>query len=119
MKIKTNNPEAFVARTFFLLWQAIGNTTGMGALQDRAGATEVEVLKHVDNGQGSYYGDYVFGRMMKWGCEIEDGVIKFFEREHCQDYQGFAHKYRTDSHILDAVCSSLNLTGDQCQVIKK
>ena len=101
MKIKVENPHEFTKRMFYLLWRACGSPFGMGVLQDYAGATEEDVFENVQT-RGDYpghpnrnskelYGDYVFGRMMKWGCSVEnDGVNEIYDREFQPDYQGYS-----------------------------
>lgn len=119
MLIKVENPGVFAKRMFFLLWEAIGHTTGAGALQDRPEATEDEVFQNV-NTAGDYpgnmnrkeiYGDYVFGRMMKWGCKLQDdGVISIPDNEFRRDYQGFSHTYKNNKAIVEAASKSLEVS---------
>lgn len=119
MKIKTDNPQEFVKRAFWLLWNAIGGTTGMGCLQNNPDATEDDVFKNVcssgdyacnTNKEGRFFGDYVFGRMMKWGCDItKDGDIDTSDFEFRNDYQGFSHLYTDNKSIFDATAKDLNV----------
>ena len=119
MRVKVDNPEQFTRRMFFLLWKACGDPLGMGILQDRGGATEEEVFANVQtNGDypfnpraddGELYGDYVFGRMMKWGCSINDGVITIRDFKFRPDYQGFSSTYPDNHEVVKATAESLNV----------
>ena len=120
MLVKTENPTEFVKRAFFLLWKACGGPLGMGILQDRPAATEDNVFENVCTAgdyscnhqirTGRMYGDYVFGRMMKWGCEIkEDGLIDIPDQEFRSDYQGFSHSYGTNEAIVKATAKELGV----------
>lgn len=116
--LNSTDPTAFLSRLFYLAWQACGGPLGMGFLQNRPGATEEEVFKNVLTA-GDYacgggndkevYGDYVFGRMMKFGAEIENGTIKFSDSPFRSDYQAFARKYPTIESLIDATEKSLGV----------
>lgn len=109
MKIKVENQEKFIKRAFFLAWQAIGHTTGMGAFQDHPSATEQEVWKHVfAPGTSEIYGDYVFGRMMKWGVKVKDDIITAADFDFRPDYQGVSPTYKDNKALFDATAKSLN-----------
>lgn len=118
MLVKVENPEAFVRRAFFLLWQACRGPSGMGYLQDNPEASEDDVFTNVQTSgdypgtrlHSNYYGDYVFGRMMKWGCEIKDGLIDIVDKEFQLDYQGFSHRYKTNEAIVKATARSLDVS---------
>lgn len=126
MKIKVEHPEKFVSRTFYLLWQVCNPPHGFGLFQDAPSATEEDVLQNVLTagdypGASNYsnaYGDYVFGRMMKWGCKIEKGIIEFTDYEFRADYQSFCTTYKNNKEIVTAVCKSLSLSDSQCQIIE-
>lgn len=121
MIIKTDgiNAETFLKRAFYLAYNACGGTTGMGMLQARSNVTEDDVWQNV-NGTGDYsiktdndiYGDYVFGRMMKWGGEIKkDGTIEIrgdADKEFPPDYHSFAHTFPTNRALLDATAKELD-----------
>ena len=125
MKVKVENPEQFVKRMFFLLWKAIGCTTGMGCYQDRPSATEDEVFNgpgecivrregpsynpNLGRGDFWYYGDYVFGRMMKFGCTVKDGVIELRDDPFRADYQGFSLTYPDNEAVVKATADSLGI----------
>jgi hypothetical protein len=125
MNIKVNDIEAFIKRLYFLAYQGAGRELGMGVFQARTNATEGEIYKCVcekldypftpehekqEFKHGRYYGDYVFGRMIKFGCEVKDGVIGFHDRPFDPEYQGFARKYPSLTSLLDAVAASLNVS---------
>jgi len=138
IKLTTNKitPTDFVKRAFFLLYQACGREYGMGVLQTRRGATEEDIWSNVciagdyafngpvertvkDAERGEYYGDYVFGRMIKWGCKVKDGIIEFHDREFSPDYQGFAHKYPDALAVIAAVLDSFGLKSDSYQKVEE
>jgi hypothetical protein len=117
MKVITSvEPETFIKRAFYLAWQACGGPLGMGVLQDNPKAVEEDIWKNVNisgdypthhNKPNEYYGDYVFGRMMKWGCRVENGVISLRNEEFDRSYNSFAHKYKDTKSLLDATAESL------------
>ena len=119
LKTKEITIEQFVKRAFYLLYNACGGTAGMGFLQVRNEATEDDVWNNVvDNGDypgpsrskvGSPYGDYVFGRMMKWGCKFNKDEIKFREGKFDRSYQAFSREYKNNKAIADAVMKSFNI----------
>lgn len=116
---------AIIKRMFYLAWKACGGPVGMGVFQDRRlegrEATEEEVWRNVvgaedyggckfSNREDEFYGDYVFGRMMKWGCRLDGTTIDIPERSpYRPDYQGFAHKYPSPLSLLVASLNSLGL----------
>lgn len=118
MIVKVEQPEAFAKRMFFLLWQAIGGPMGMGVFQNRPGATEEDVFENVQtsgdyacnvNPRGDLYGDYVFGRMMKFGCAVLEDRIKLPDRDFQPDYQGFYATYPNNLSIVKATAESLGV----------
>lgn len=114
--------EQFVKRAFYLLWKACGGPTGNGFFQDRGEVGEDAVWNNVQNSgdypggsswvrSGRPYGDYVFGRMMKWGCEYDAiNTVTIRDQEYRPDYQAWCGKYKTPQAIVDAVCESLKCT---------
>ena len=128
MKIKLANPndiEKFLSRLFFLAWQGCGGPIGMGIFQNRPSATEAEVFRNVltsgdypsgafaRNQDGGVYGDYVFGRMMKFGANVSGEIISFTDSPFRADYQGFARKYPNVKCLIDATALSLGLKVEQ------
>lgn len=121
MKIALKNnadSTAFAKRLFYLAWQACGRPMGMGVFRDRPQATEDEVFNNVltagdyacnMRSGSSVYGDYVFGRMMKFGFDTEDGVLIFRDDAFRPDYQGFARTYPNSAALIDATCKSLGV----------
>ena len=122
IKLSGTDSETFVKRAFFLLYQACGHTMGLGSFQARDAVTEEDVWNNVRSsgdypGGGSFhnkpqstYADYVFGRMMKWGCEWNDkeSTVSSREGEFRRDYQGFAGTYPNNTSIFDAAAKSLD-----------
>lgn len=134
MKIKlTTNKitnEQFISRAFYLLYLACGREVGMGVFQARAGATEKDIYDNVVSRRdycfssgdvernkektftnGNFYGDYVFGRMMKWGCQLDNDVITLRNGPYYPDSQGFAYKYDSPAAITQAVMDSFGVHG--------
>ena len=109
--------EQFVKRAFFLAWQACGGAVGMGVFQDHGPQDENAVWDRVIGGQDyavspskseqSPYADYVFGRMMKFGCDFNENGADFYTESFRSDYQGFARKYKRLVDLLDATAKSL------------
>lgn len=113
-----------VKRMFWLAWQAVGQTFGMGALQDNPNANEEAVwdcvanrldysgigggLKKDRDGKYEAYGDYVFGRMMKMRVKwTDDGVIDTSDNELRVDYEAWCMDYPTYKALYDAAVESL------------
>lgn len=89
---------------------------GSGIFQDRGEVGEDAVWNDGDY-PGSFrvragrpYGDYVFGRMMKWGCEFDNNSVTIRDQEYRPDYQAWCGKYKTPQAIVDSVCESLTCT---------
>lgn len=118
MKIRIIDETAknFAKRAFYLAWQCCGGPMGMGIFQDNPGASEDDIWKNVSTA-GDYpintngerlYGDYVFGRMMKWGCELNDNnELEVRDGEFRPDYQGFARIYPDNQALFKDVAASL------------
>lgn len=123
MKVICANAEEAVSlakRMFFLAYEACGGPVGMGFFQAREGITEEQVWQNVciegdytANFRGSNekrpYGDYVFGRMMKWGCNLNDATAEVRQEKFRPDYQGFSRIYRTPEDLVSAAIASLNI----------
>lgn len=120
IKVKGATAQEFVKRTFFLLYEACGGTSGYGFMKRKDGAAEDDVWKNVtelgDYGKvtqkmektsGRAYGDYVFGRMMKFSCSWQDDVVDIPDRTYSPDYQSFCHVYKDGFAIAKAVAESL------------
>lgn len=116
--------EQLLKRIFFMLYEACGGPLGMGFLQARSDATEGDVWNNVATGadypgdhlakefnSGRIYGDYVFGRMMKWGIELcqDEKSFTVHDREFDPEYQGFARTYPSNKSILDAAMESFGI----------
>ncbi len=122
VQIKGATGEQFAKRAVKLLWDACRGPMGMGFLQDRGdGISEDAVWSQAygckDYGGGrefrnlresEVYCDYVFGRMMKWGCKWGEGWFETPDWEFRPDYQAFCGSYRDNGAIVIAVAKSLN-----------
>lgn len=122
MEIKTSiNSQDFMKRAFYLAYNA-SSVMGLGVLQQRDDVSEKDIWINI-NGRGDYptnlnggmtYGDYVFGRMMKWGGRIEDektiNITQDLDYKFNIEYQSFARKYPTNKALLDATAKDLNCT---------
>jgi hypothetical protein len=112
------NIQTFASRMFYLAWKACGRPMGMEVFQDRPQATEREVFNNVLT-RGDYpswigrdvetYGDYVFGRMMKFGCKKIGDVLEFNDSPFRHDYQGFSGVYPDLKSLLDATTNSCGI----------
>lgn len=119
MQVTIKNPEMalpVIKRAFYLAWQACGNPSGMGVLQDRPHATEEEVFQNAFHGndysgtnhfrnqvteeKGKVYGDYVFGRMMKIGFSWNNGLIAASDSKPDPDYRAWAGDYSSELAII-------------------
>ena len=132
--VKTEaDPVAVVKRMFKLAYDACGGPMGMGFLQSRDNVTEDDVFKNVctagdylygceiqnkgrDEKEHRFYGDYVFGRMMKWGAKIEGQEIRIHDKFK-YDYQAFSGQYKDAKALLESALQSLGLRPDSYEVI--
>ena len=134
MKVKLNNEKDVinvVKRMVFLAYNASDKPLGMGTFQEiRLGgipAIEEQVWKCAYNeedysarfskSEREVYCDYVFGRMMKWGCQWNKNIIEIREKDFHYDYQSFCHKYKNDKSLVDAALKSLGIT--QFEIIEE
>lgn len=125
IKLKNCTGEQFARRAFFLLYQACGRESGMGFFQARHAATEDDVFQNVGVAgdyagakdrkpeKGRAYADYVFGRMIKWGCKWSTDTFETHDKKFDPEYQGFAHKLCDDQAIITAVAESLGAEYEQ------
>lgn len=119
IKISGTTNEQFIKRMYFLAYQN-SRVMGLGALRAVSEATEDAIFKNIDDHgdyamklgikKNEYYADYVFGRMMKLGCSIEDDCIIITDKVYAPDYQSFARVYKDASALLNATAQSLNCT---------
>lgn len=99
-------------RAFFLAYNAINGTTGLGFLQAKAAVTDEQVWQHVCHDELRPYGDYVFGRMMKMGCTINltEGTIEVRDVPPRHDYQGWSGTYPTYASVFEAAAKELGVS---------
>jgi len=118
MRIEVEDPKAVVEEAFWLAWQACGGTTGMGFLRDRGPSTTKEqVIANVSNAgdyfggipqeDGTMYGDYVFGRMMKLRLKFDESGVVFSDEMPRWDYQAWCGKYKTYEALVRAAIESI------------
>jgi len=113
---------AVVKRMVFLAYAACGGPVGMGVFQDmRLGGknpdeeriwkcafnSEDYAMKHTADNE--VYCDYVFGRMMKWGCKWNGNVITIRNCKFSLDYNAFCHTYPNDQTLVAAAIESLGI----------
>lgn len=119
IKLKGCTGEDFAKRAFKLLYDACGHAVGMGVFQARDNVSESDVWENVRNAgdypggvfmssDGDAYGDYVFGRRIKWGCKFTKDTVTIPDREFDVGYQGFARIYKDNVAIVEAVVKSLD-----------
>ncbi len=119
--------KALCKRMVFLAFNACGGAMGMGVFQEmRLGgkaASEEEVWKCAYNKEDYPGGrhsrdanevdcDYVYGRMMKWGCSWKENVVTVRDFPFKRDYQGFSRVYRDNSSLIHAALKSLNMNAE-------
>jgi len=111
-----------VKRMYWLGWQACGGPMGMGVFQNRPEANEDAVYDNISRGadypgetnlatggrDNEWYGDYVFGRMMKLSMVYipETGELKA-SGGISPDYNAWAGKYPDSQSLHDAAVESL------------
>ncbi len=117
MKRQYKNHEDTVSvmkEALWLAWQS-SHVMGMGYLQDRPGATKEEVWAYVqwpDKPVMSIHADYVFGRMMKLFCRIDDNVLTTREGELRDDYQSWCNTFATYKDLLEKAEQNLQIVGE-------
>lgn len=132
------DPLTVVKRMVFLAFNACGGPVGMGIFQDLRlqgqkiasdGKRVVDTDREEDiwrcafnmedypSGRRSDKPtevdcDYVFGRMMKWGCQWDSNEhsIMFHNSPFQPDYQSFCTTYKDDTALLLAALESLGLS---------
>ena len=122
MKVMANNDAealALVKRMVFLAYQACGGTSGLGFLQAVDGADENRVwaaaYRETDypgakrTADNEVYGDYVLGRMMKWGCKWNGSTVEIWDFLFDPGYQGFSRKYPNNMSLVAAAAESLGI----------
>lgn len=122
MKITLQSEEqrvALVKRMVYLAYEAVGSASGMGVFQAVDSADEEKVWARAYN-QGDYcmrhgdenevHCDYVFGRMMKWGCNWNGCEVTIRDMQFRPDYQEFCRKYKDNSALVNAALTSLGIT---------
>jgi hypothetical protein len=134
INVSVGKAEELLKRMFFLAYKACGAAQGMGVLQEaRLGAvpaTEAQVwdaLLAQSDYSGSFrsvnmdkpiygqsvHGDYVIGRMIKWGGRVESKdvlAVPDLEGKMTLDYHAWAHRYPTTGALLDAASKELEVT---------
>lgn len=97
-------------RALWLAFQA-SIPMGMGHLHSSSASeqTEDSLYKSVNpEGKDKFYTDYVFGRMMKTGFEIENEKLKINPETPRLDYQSWGSMYHSADSLIFAVEQSLN-----------
>jgi hypothetical protein len=127
MKIKPIGvtTEQFVKRAFALVYKACDPAMGWGLLQagrveGKADLPEDVIWKCVYNQEdypgathnhpGDVYGDYVFGRMMKWGVRFDSETIDGYKSHFNREYESFCDIYPDNKAIFDATAKDLGCT---------
>ncbi len=59
--------------------------------------------------------DYVFGRMMKWGCKWEGNIVTINDREFSPDHQSFCFVYPNNKALAAAALVSLGINSAALQ----
>jgi hypothetical protein len=118
-----------VKRMVFLAFKGCRGPTGMGFIQAarlEGGEASEEVVwrcaynsEDYPGGRGiqrlnkeEIYCDYVFGRMIKWGCQFSTatGEIDITDRDFRPDYQGFSREYPDNESLVKAAMESLKIS---------
>lgn len=111
MEIKHSNPEALAKRMFFLAYEA-SQVVGMGILQARNKVTEDQVFgslwKRSYRELPNYYGDYIFGRMVKLNIEVGKDFIVVDDGNPRTAYQSWAFLYPAYQDLATEAAVSLD-----------
>lgn len=122
------NPEdarTFVNEFFYEAWKA-STVVGLGILQDRGpDLTPEDIIRNVFNHSdyspalelqsyaGSIYADYVFGRMMKVGLNVnlDDCKVLVNDIDCSPDYQSWSRVYETVDQLINEVHEKMGHVG--------
>jgi hypothetical protein len=127
MRVQLKDAEQAIQlakRMVFLAYNAAGGARGMGVFQaGRAGSNpeEERVWQCAYNAEdycgrmasepdNKIFCDYVFGSMIKWGCQWDDNVVSMNDNIFRPDYQGFARTYQNNAALVEAALKSLEIT---------
>ena len=109
-KVKKDDQRKLAKSFFWLAYQACGGPLGMGFLQARDSVTADDVINNVETSgdyhgdphtaDGEYYGDYVFGRMMKTGLRFNGQEVSVDDEPARPDYQAWCHKYPSQNDLF-------------------
>lgn len=114
--------ETLVGHIFLLAYDACGQTTGMGFLQERSGVTLEQIMPKTNPPSNfelernpklvwHYSIDYGFGRMMKLSvdieCENDEHKVIMPDREVHVEYQGWGHTYVTYESLYSSAVLSV------------
>lgn len=110
--------DKLLEQYFWLAYQACGGTAGMGCFQAKFDATPEQVLHNVETdgdypgakSTNRYYGDYVFGRMMKLGIHVEGDRVTLPACEPQLSYQAWARVYPTYTALFNAAAEASGAT---------
>lgn len=108
-KMTEITPETIAKRAAFLAYNA-SIVVGMGILQARDNVTEDEVWAEVtyrNEGKNQIYGDYVFGKMMKFSLTWDEKEVKAHDHALRSDYQSWSIGYKTYKDLVQAAIQSL------------
>lgn len=115
-------PIDVVKRAIYIAYRACGMPSGMGIFQharlEGKLATEEQVWQCAYNAEdypggrklrnpNEVYADYVFGKMVKWGCSWDNTVIFLSDRSLDPAYQGFASRYPTEMDLISVAAKEL------------
>jgi hypothetical protein len=118
------NANAVAKRAFFLAFTAARGPSWLGFLQDRGpGVSEDEVWANVlgrgdyqggalpRQERGEFYGDYVFGRMLKLRIAVDNatGTVSVYDGNPDIDYQAWCGRggYPSYAALVEAAAGSL------------
>lgn len=133
IKLHSTDPVAFIKRAYKLAYEACGGPFGYGILQARSQASEEDIFKNVcmagdypcrhepdPEKTQKFYGDYVFGRMMKLGMRVIDGQVEINDAwGWTPDYNAFAFKYPNAASLAKATLLSLGEREDSFTVVEE
>lgn len=125
-----NDPEEVIKEAFWLAYQAAANPKGMGIMSAHPGADKEDVWENVVNagdypgesntGEAEYYGDYVFGKMLKlrlYDLSVMnanvfgfggDNAVGIPDIEPRRDYQSWLLGYDDYRHLVEEADSNLS-----------
>lgn len=130
-EIEVEYPLETIREAFFLAYQAASPASGMGMLQARENPPREEIFQNVAtegdypggatrSGDNEFYGDYVFGRMLKLRLGVTENGVEVPTTEISRRYQGWANTYGSYEELVETAAENVaEMDEDEIETIDK